>query len=282
MAKIDLDFCEFYITNVCNLTCENCNRFNNFDVKGRVEFKEDLYKPWADQINFGHIGIIGGEPLLHPNLTEWVQGIRKLWPEPSILVTSNGTRLNKVKNLFEVFSQNNAQLEISFHDAKIDEYIWNEINTFKQSHGTNWIETKEPFQMPDRDGNPIYLLSHKIKCDEGFVFVVTDAHYFQENQFNTWINEKPLPYNSDPKEAHYACGMKNSHTFYDGKLYKCGFIPSVQQYLEQNDVNEHWEKVYEYIPHYDITDISRIKDPEQICSLCPPTYHFDKVKTSFK
>ena len=29
-----LDYCEFYITNVCNLSCNGCNRFNNYKFRG--------------------------------------------------------------------------------------------------------------------------------------------------------------------------------------------------------------------------------------------------------
>ena len=33
-TKLYLDYAEFYITNVYNLTCQGCNRFNNVKFKG--------------------------------------------------------------------------------------------------------------------------------------------------------------------------------------------------------------------------------------------------------
>jgi len=277
---IKLDCCEFYITNICNLTCENCNRFNNFDTKGRVEFDVSMYE-WTKDFEFGYIGIIGGEPLLHPNLGEWVDGIRSLFPTEGIVITSNGTQINKHPGLFDIVTRNNARLEISLHDKAIDAYIWEQIETFKEK-GTNWIEDKTEFTVPDRDGNDIGLESHNLRCDERFTFTFTDAHYFQQNQFQSWIDGKPKPCNSDPNDAHYACGIKNSHTFYNGKLYKCGFIPSVIEYLDQHQAKEGWEKVYNYEPHSSTDNISRLTEPEDVCSLCPSKYCFSKVKTSFK
>ena len=175
------------------LTCVNCNRFNNNNVKGRVEFAYDLYKPWSEQISFGHIGIIGGEPLLHPNLKHWVEGIRSLWREPSILITSNGTQINKHPDLFDFCIKNNAVLEISFHEEKVDAYIWDEIEKFKR-HGTNWQTIHTINKFPDRDGNEIELANSQLMCDEGFIIQITDAHTFQNIQIKEWVNGKPMPY----------------------------------------------------------------------------------------
>lgn len=38
-----LDYMEFYITNVCNLTCTGCNRFNNYKFKGFQRWTEDKH-----------------------------------------------------------------------------------------------------------------------------------------------------------------------------------------------------------------------------------------------
>ena len=52
--KFQLDYVEFYITNVCNLTCQGCNRFNSFKFKGWQKWEDyaDTYKQWSEQIEF--------------------------------------------------------------------------------------------------------------------------------------------------------------------------------------------------------------------------------------
>ena len=52
--KFQLNYVEFYITNVCNLTCQGCNRFNSFKFKGWQKWEDyaDTYKQWSEQIEF--------------------------------------------------------------------------------------------------------------------------------------------------------------------------------------------------------------------------------------
>ena len=61
---------EFYITNVCNLNCDNCNRFNNFAFSGHYRWAdyESSFKEWSKIIDFPEIAIIGGEPFANPDL----------------------------------------------------------------------------------------------------------------------------------------------------------------------------------------------------------------------
>ena len=80
--KIHLDKLEFYITNVCNLTCSNCNRYNNFHFKGWAKW--DDYAEGLEQLSrHVHVQkpvILGGEPLLNPDIVKWINGLQRLWP----------------------------------------------------------------------------------------------------------------------------------------------------------------------------------------------------------
>ena len=267
---MNLPFVEFYITNVCNLACSNCNRFNNENTTGYVRFNKELYKPWADLYDIDLIGIIGGEPTLHPYLGEWCSGIRDLWPDSNIVLTSNGTNILKCKNLFAICSENNVTFEISFHDETIDQQIKQDIETFTQLHGTNWT----PRITEDWD---------MLMSDEGFSFYYTQAHHFYNNQIANWdLNNKPEPFNSNPDKAHANCGMKHSHTFYNGKLHKCGFIPSVDAFLNLHKAHDNYPKINGYQPHIVGDDLSRLTQPEDICSYCPERYKVSKVITGFK
>ena len=112
-----IDYAEFYITNVCNLNCDNCNRFNNFHFKGHFKWKdnEKAYKAWAKKVDINRINIIGGEPMLNPDLLNWVKGLNKLWPRSPINIITNGTRLLhwKKKGLINCISK--LSLEINNH-----------------------------------------------------------------------------------------------------------------------------------------------------------------------
>ena len=79
---------EFYITNVCNLTCRGCNRFNNYNFKGHQLWADhaNAYEAWAKRLDLPRIVIIGGEPTLNPDLELWASNLRRLWPDSVIMI----------------------------------------------------------------------------------------------------------------------------------------------------------------------------------------------------
>lgn len=117
----DLDYSEFYITNVCNLNCSNCNHFNNFNFKGHERWSSYAaeYQQWAKIVNIKKIGILGGEPMLNPDFPEWVQGVADLWPNASISVITNGTQLHRWPEFYNILCKYKGRvyIRISEHDT---------------------------------------------------------------------------------------------------------------------------------------------------------------------
>ena len=118
--RILIDRLEFYVTNVCNLTCGGCNRYNNYHFKGWQDWNDweaDLEK-WAEKIEIRHIVILGGEPLLNPTIIQWVSGLRRFWPRLSgVQIQSNGTRIDRVRGLYDVMDESNW-IGISIHSQE--------------------------------------------------------------------------------------------------------------------------------------------------------------------
>jgi len=129
-----LDRAEFYITNVCNYNCTHCNRFNNYHFSGHQYWEDvkDVYTKWNKRLNLGAISILGGEPLLNPSINEWIDGIAELWTQPKIEITTNGTRLNKVKGLYETLTKHNGRvgIYIGLHDRTLLPKVQEEIYEF--------------------------------------------------------------------------------------------------------------------------------------------------------
>ena len=130
---------EIYITNVCNLTCTNCNRFNNYDFKGWQRWSDyaDQYAEWATKIRLRQITLLGGEPLLNPTVVDWVEGINKLWKK-RVQILTNGTRINHVPGLYELLLREPDPTDpwkknwigISLHNPNDRDRCFDEIRQF--------------------------------------------------------------------------------------------------------------------------------------------------------
>lgn len=282
-----LAYAEFYITNVCDLACENCNRFNNFKRTGRVDFDRAVYADWAKKIDVRRFSIIGGEPLNHPGLHEYIKGIRNLWPRASMCVTSNGLAINRSKHLYEYCVANNCHLEISLHDVEnVDKRIMEEIENFKLYNGRNWKTYRETLPQVGADGEEFTIDTMYIRDDGGMKIEFTDAHYFTNTSIMKFKDGKPIPHKSDKQRAYHVCTMKHSPTFYDGELYKCGMIAAGKTMAWEFDVVDSWMPLFEYKPvstkSYNPYWRDTFFSPENVCSVCPEVLQYEKCKTKIK
>lgn len=231
-SRVHVHKTEFYITNVCNLACTNCNRFNNYDFAGWQKWDDyaDIYAEWAKKINIKDLVILGGEPLLNPSICNWIKGLNKLWNKGLQIVT-NGTRLNSVPGLYDSlvyhgYSTGNWVI-VSIHNVNdIDRYL-EEIHTFLQP--------------------PIKILTGADAFGADYAFQDRNRlrihAWIQDSFYNAAIQQNQLGrlslHDSDPIQAHSECGMakyKNYH-FIKGKLYKCGPVALMSEFDKQHQLD---------------------------------------------
>lgn len=133
---MNLSYSEFYITNVCNLNCTNCNRFNNFSFTGHQRWNDyvDIYKQWADILEINEIGILGGEPMLNPDFMLWINGLHTLWPDSKIKIITNGSQLNRYPELYEFVSAHaqKVKFELNFHGITQKEKVIHSLMAWLQ------------------------------------------------------------------------------------------------------------------------------------------------------
>ena len=150
----NLNRAEFYITNVCNLNCKNCNRYNNFAFTGHQLWNDykDVYARWAQTISLNEISILGGEPFLNPSFIDWVKGVRELWPNTPVGITTNGTQFQRWPELYEIMRASNQQIfiDISLHGNSYRDQILQDL--------TAWLQAPvvENIYKKDRDWNSLW------------------------------------------------------------------------------------------------------------------------------
>lgn len=98
---------EYFVLNIldhCNLNCQCCDHFaciadKNFVTLQNIE-KDVFSMTKIMDGNVNRIGIMGGEPLLHPDLLEIIRLTRKAFPDTNIQLVTNGILLLKQKKEF--------------------------------------------------------------------------------------------------------------------------------------------------------------------------------------
>jgi len=240
---------EIYITNECNLSCSNCNRFNNYNFSGHYSWKknQEFVKAWGKKITAPLITIIGGEPMLHPDLDKWTELVATTWPDIPVMIQTNGTlkhsKIQFLKNKFQ-----NVGDVASLHHSGLEKIL-----------------TKNKF----------------VKGVD-----IVDNTDFSDCALIDRVNYFEL-YNSDPASAFNSCTMRHSHTLFEGRLYKCPTVAILSEFIKQYQVNL-TDKQDALIKTYKSLNIdcslqelenfvqTRNTHIEQ-CSLCPEQYNTKKI-----
>lgn len=288
MEKLELYYANIYITNVCNLNCPGCYYFNNFKFKGHQSFDElaSVFRQWAEELKITRVNILGGEPLLHPQFKDWVllmretfnPGIEEPVPErfrSNLMVTTNGTYLNKIPNWYDFFSENKVSLNISLHNPEDEFILLEEIKSSIPHKGT---------KLDEGDG---YHKKYLIRDNNDFIVVVG---------FEWWFSQGPLIetspgsfklHDSDPVIAHDNCTHSVCHTFKDGKLYKCGTVAQFPDLLEQFDLDVSADDRSLMLAYQPLsidadretkkTFIKNLSKPIPQCKFCPEKYVGDEI-----
>jgi len=208
------------------MTCEGCNRFNNYKFSGWQSWEqaEPILTEWAEKIDIRHPVILGGEPLLNPDIVKWIAGINRLWPDHSgVQVQSNGTRIHKVKGLYDACSNGNW-IGVSLHTDDDREEIFQNIREF-MAH---------PIRETQNPNDPVGSKYQFVDANNKYVHVWDNSIFYQSS-----ILEQPLGkfslHNSNPDVAHEQCTFrkfKNYHMI-NGKIYKCGPVALFPEFDEQ-------------------------------------------------
>lgn len=222
---------DFYITNVCNLTCDNCNRFNNYKFTGWQRWSDyaDVYKQWSKQVKLTAITIMGGEPFLNPTLIDWVQGLNKTF-NTSVQILTNGTRFKHMPELYPLLKYVDSNgvmnhIGVSLHNLEELETLKQDIYNFLQgpvketsiTDSENW----DGWSFVDANGVTVRVFTK----DE-----------FGPSALRVDYRKQLTIHRSDPNLAHQACGFVKwkSYHFIKGKLYKCAPVALLPEFDRQH------------------------------------------------
>ena len=232
-----------HILEHCNLNCKGCNTFSPIADKAFVPHEtihNDLIR--LSVITNGRlqfINVVGGEPLLHPELNEILASARASFPVSEIMVITNGLLLLQQGNDF-----------------------WStcKINSIKLR------VTKYPI---DLDYSQLYEAA-KIKH--------VDLSYFcTTGEVTKTLYKSPMdPLGlQDPVRSFWGCHYSNKcEVLLDGRIYPCSFIPCSQHLNKKFGTKMEIEEG-DYFDIYKNGNISELLEflckPKPFCRYCKIT-----------
>jgi GR25 family glycosyltransferase involved in LPS biosynthesis len=245
IRKIDVFKVEIHASHACNFTCESCSHFSNQGHKGflSVEEADRQMGFWSNRLNPQWFAVIGGEPLLNPNIEKILEVARKHW-KGDVEIITNGFLLPNFPNLGSLLERLDIRLVISKHSDTPDfNAKWNEIMQ--------------------------YLARRNMKHN------VKDSVSDWTRRYKGW-GPNVLPYEDNrPKDSWNICPAKFCLQILEGKLYKCPLIAYLKlQKKRWPEISTKWDRYLEYKPleptatDQELYDFVNAKH-EYICEMCP-------------
>ena len=149
-----IDLIEFHIVEHCNLNCKSCMHFSPLAEKSCIkisEFKNDVKK--MAKITKGRvqtINILGGEPLLHPNILKLLKVARQYFQNSEIRIVSNGLLvLSQKEDFWKTLNKYNIHLSVTEYPL--------DINYQKIKQLTQHYKIKYTFYAPNKENSQWYF-----------------------------------------------------------------------------------------------------------------------------
>jgi sulfatase maturation enzyme AslB (radical SAM superfamily) len=274
MDRLTLPFLETMITQVCNLSCQGCTNYSDLKHSGYVSWEQGRtwLEPWTELLDIPDFGIMGGEPLINPEVVQWIVGVRELLPDTQIRFTTNGLLLHKYPDLLKVLQDiGNCVFKISVHleDKDLENTIQ---NIFAQY---SWQEVTE------------YGIS-RWKTNRGLRLQINRPTQFLKTFHGKYSDMQP--HHSKPLDAFDLCVQKTCPLLYKESIYKCSTSALLLDTLDRFD-RPNWNQWKSFIeqgitvnsPYKDIQAfVDNFGKPHQRCGQCPdsrshPLMHFATV-----
>lgn len=115
-----LPYLEFHVADQCNLNCKACEHYSGL-VEEEVfpdfeKFRRDLNQLHRFIEDIGVIRVLGGEPLLNPELPAYLELVRQVYPQTLLRIVTNGLLLFSAEDaFFDAVRGSDTEICISYY-----------------------------------------------------------------------------------------------------------------------------------------------------------------------
>ena len=115
-----LPYLEFHIADQCNLNCKACEHYSGLVTTPTYpdfeKFSQDMQRLHHFIDDVGILRILGGEPLLNPEINKYMRLSRKLYPDAYIAVVTNALKLMSMpEDFFQTAREESIVINISLY-----------------------------------------------------------------------------------------------------------------------------------------------------------------------
>lgn len=240
-----LDYIETHIVDHCNLNCKACSHYCNVTKPNFINidhFNRDMAE-LSKKFDIKQIRLMGGEPLLAPNINEFLMSTRKYFPNADIRLVSNGILLSKkTEDFWETLK--NTKIKIDLTKYPIGGTSFSEGMDTIGKHVFNYYRHKElGFYVQETAMGDFWMASH-----------------FQLTMNSTG--------SSDISKAFNKCPYKRCINLINGKITHCptaGYIHNYNTYFNENIPEENGIDIYNHTAK-EIMDY--LQKPIETCKYC--------------
>lgn len=182
----DLLYLETHVADTCNLKCRGCMHFSNIAIHPNYpdlqKFEQDFKRLSELFRNIFIIRLMGGEPLLNPELGSYIKIARQYFPAAELRIVTNGLLIpRQPDNLWEVMRSCHAAMDISPYPPTME-------------------KIEELTKKLDKEGIPYGTIAEKLQ------------------NFRKSLTLSP---HHNPEKATRLCGSAHCHFLRDGRISKC-------------------------------------------------------------
>ena len=235
--KLKIPYFLYEIVHHCNLNCKGCDHCAPIAEEEYVDlktYKKDIEKMKKHFDFIGRIGIMGGEPLLHPNLNEIIRITRKILKNTQITIFTNAIEvMNKPKEFWETLKKENAMLVITKYNLKINYY---EIELIARKYGViilyeNNLKSKNEFHKIcyNENGTEDIEKSYK-ECYHGEYCATLENGYLYQcpiitasRHFNKYFNKNLIISDDDGINIHKRIKKEEIFNYFNTPMKFCRY-----------------------------------------------------------
>lgn len=289
IKKYDISTFTWDVCTNCQYRCDYCYAHDiltrNFIEKYRYVYKNVLKRLSLNKIGKFRIELVGGEPMLHPDIYEIIEQLHSI---KNCVFISMNTNLVKSINNYEKFNEKkykNLEFSASYHpqyNKKIDKFLEKIkiINNFKYTKlcvNINIVENDDYLSNYERLRD--FCIDNKIDIAPNFIFSTSK---FKSEFSKSFIDKfNYLKSSDDLIPFEFIDGKKkklNYHDVYENELtnfknYNC--IPKMWNIKVDGSIKNCCTG--EYLSIFNDNLKKCVKCPKELCP-CEELYQYHKTK----